>query len=351
MALISCNKQESTKPQHKDIVDAVFGSGHIENSNQYSVEANTEGYIKAAFAAEGDTVKNGQQLFRLSNEVQQTQVGNALTNLEYARTNTSPGSPQIEQLKIQIGQAKDKNQVDSLNFARYARLVKTHAVSATDFENTQLTYQSSLANLRVLQKNLADLERNVQLSLQNARSQYQIQQQNNNYNLITSKAPGVLMNVTKKVGDYVKKGDAIALVGAGKPIVKLDIAEDDIQRVKLGQQVLISLNSIKDQVFKAVITKIYPAFNTNDQSFIAEATFTNTPVNLLNGSQLQANIIVQEKKNALVIPSYYLINGDFVLLKGSKEKRAVKTGIRTLEWTEITGGITADDVLILQKQQ
>lgn len=349
--LASCSQQQSTTLQKKDIVDAVFGSGHMENTNQYSVMANTDGYLRNAYVTEGDTVKKDQQLFRLTNEVQQTQVGNALTNLEFAKTNTSARSPQIEQLKIQIAQAKDKNRVDSLNEQRYTRLVKTHAVSTADYENAQLAYQSSTASLHVLQKNLDDLQRNVKLSLQNARSQYRVQQQNNDYYSLVSQAEGVVMNITKKVGDYVKKGDALALVGAGNPVIKLDIAEDDIQHIKPGQLALISLNSIKDHIFKARITKIYPAFNTTDQSFTVEATFTDQPGHLLNGTQLQANIIIQEKKNASVIPSWYLINGDYVMVKGAKEKKAVKTGIRTLEWTEITGGINPGDVLVLLKQK
>jgi multidrug efflux pump subunit AcrA (membrane-fusion protein) len=351
LLLSACSQQQSTTLQHKDIVDAVFGSGHIENNSQYSVMANAEGYLKAAYVTEGDTVKKGQRLFSLTNDVQQTQVGNAGANLEFARKNTSPGSPQIAQIKIQISQAKDKNQLDSINYQRYSRLVKTHAVSAADYENAQLSYQSSLSNLHVLQKNLADLQHNVELSFKNARSQYRIQQQNNNYYQILSQAGGVIMNLTKKTGDYVKIGDPIALIGAGSLVIKIYIAEDDIQDVKPGQLALISLNSLKDKVFKARITKIYPSFNTTEQSFIADAQFTDEPGNLLNGTQLQANIIVREIKNALVVPSYYLINGDYLMVKGNKEKKAVKVGIRTLEWTEIKGGVGPEDILLAPNQK
>jgi macrolide-specific efflux system membrane fusion protein len=57
--LTGCIGQNEIKPQRKDIVDAVFGSGHIENRDQYAVTANTDGYLKEAFVAEGDTVKPG----------------------------------------------------------------------------------------------------------------------------------------------------------------------------------------------------------------------------------------------------------------------------------------------------
>jgi len=350
LATTGCQQKNEITPQHKDIVDAVFGSGHIETTSQYTVMANAEGYIKNSYVAEGDTVKKGQHLFRLSNEVQQTQVGNALTNLDYAKSNYSETSPQIEQLKIQIVQAQDKKSVDSANYMRYSRLIKTQAVSTTDFENAQLLFQNSTSSLRVLQKNLADLQRNLNLNLQNAQSQYRIQQENNDYYSINSEGAGVVMNVVKKTGDYVKKGDAIAMVSTGSIVIKIDIAEEDIDRVKVGQQALISLNINKDKVYDATITKIYPAFNTTEQSFLAEAVFKSQPNNLLNGTQLQANIIIGKKSNALVIPSYYLINGDYVLLAKTKEKRKVTAGIRTLEWTEITDGITASDQLTLPNQ-
>lgn len=346
----ACNRQNETRPQRKDIVDAVFGSGHIENENQYTLMANTDGYLKAAYVVEGDAVKPNQQLFRLSNDVQQTQVNNALTNLKFAKTNISANSPQIDQLKIQIAQAKDKLNVDSTNYARYSRLVKTNAVSKTDFENAGLQYQSSLSSFNVLKKNLADLQHNLNLSVDNAKAQYQIQQQNNDYYSITGLTPGIVVSISKKVGDYVKKGDPIALVGAGTAVAKLYIAEDDIQRVKVGQSALISLNSNKDKVYNATITKIYPSFDTTQQAFTVDATFNEPPAILINGTQLQANVIIENKKYALVIPSYYLINGDYVLTKNSKDKLPVKVGIRTLEWTEILSGVTENETLVQPKQ-
>ena len=349
-ALAGCSDSNEVKPQRRDIVDAVFGSGHIENRDQYAVTANTDGYLKAAYVAEGDSIKRDQKLFRLTNEVQQTQVSNALTNLQYAKTNAQPRAPQIAQLKTQIAQAQDKLSVDSLNYARYKRLVKTQAVSNSDFENVQLQYQSSSSSLRVLQHNLADLEHQLNLGVDNASAQYNIQKENDNYYNINSRANGVVLSVAKKVGDYVKKGDIIAQVGAGQPVIKLYIAEDDIQRVKVGQSTLISLNSNKNQVVKAYISKIYPAFDSNQQAFIVEATFKDNPGVLMNGTQLQCNIIVQEKKNVLVVPTYCLINGDFVILKGAKDKTAVKAGIRTLEWTEVLSGVTDNDVLMTPKQ-
>jgi macrolide-specific efflux system membrane fusion protein len=201
----------------------------------------------------------------------------------------------------------------------------------------------------VLVKNLADLKRNLNLSLDNARAQFKIQKETNNYYNIISDGSGLVMNVAKKTGDYVKKGDALALLGAGGIIIKLDIAEEDIARIKLGMPALISLNSLKDKIYKARITKIYPSFNNTEQAFIVEAAFEDEPGKILNGTQLQANIIIGQKNNALVIPSFYLFNDDEVMIAAHKQKKRVTIGIRTLEWTEITSGISEKDILTLPK--
>jgi len=351
LAAVACTGRREIRPERKTIVDAVFASGHTENKTQYTLMANVEGLVQEAYVTEGDTVHSGDRLFKIQNDVQRTQVANAAANLDFARTNAAEGAPQLAQLEAQIAQAQKKLSVDSVNYLRYSRLVKTQAVSTSDYDNARLIFQNSQSALTVLQKNLADLRHNLNLSVDNARAQYQIQKENDNYYDINSVGDGVVMNVGKRKGDYIKKGDAIAVMGTGSVIIKLDIAEDDIRRVREGQRTLISLNSEKEKTYSAMITRIYPAFNSAEQSFVAEAAFDTVPEHLLNGTQLQANIIIGTRTNAQVIPSYCLVNDSFVILKGTGEKHPVHVGIRTLEWAEITAGLNEGDVILTPKQQ
>src|SRR5258708_6951777 len=347
--LEGCRQPDEIRPSRKDIIDAVFGSGLIQQREQYAVAANADGYLKAVYVTAGDSIKAGKNLFQLSDEVPRAQVANAFANYRYARENMADDAPQIDQLKVQIVQAQEKYRTDSMNYLRYQRLVQTEAVATSDYENMKLSFQSSAANVKVLQHSLADLERTFTLNLENSRSQYKIQQENNNYYTVASRADGAVLEVDKLAGDYVKKGDVIARIGAGSPYIKLYIAEDDIQRIGPGQLALISLNNRKEQAFRPPITKIIPFFDNHQPPYTMEATFIDPPAKLLNGTQLQANILVAEKKQAMVIPSWYLINGDYVMIKGSDHKQPVKVGIRTLEWSEILQGLHEQDVLIQPK--
>jgi len=114
-------------------------------------------------------------------------------------------------------------------------------------------------------------------------------------------------------------------------------------------KLVVSLNTEKDNLYNATISKVYPGFNNEQQSFVAEAVFEKVPENLKIDTQLQANIIVAEKKNALVIPSSYLDKNNQVILKADHKPRSFTMGIRNLEWTEILVGLNEGETIVFPK--
>jgi multidrug efflux pump subunit AcrA (membrane-fusion protein) len=346
LTVTGCRRDHPVQPQFRDIVDAVFASGSTTAKSQYKVTAYADGYLQDSYVSEDDSVHKGQMLFRIDNDIQRTQIQNAEVNYHVAMHNASDSGAQILQLLSQIAQAQKKKTTDSLNYLRYKQLIPIHAVAQVDYDNARLTYEASSASLTQLQKALEDLRINLSLNTENTRSQYRIQQQTNDYYALTGEANGRIENVYKKNGDLIRKGDVIADIGAGLQVARLLIAEEDIRRVQLGQQVLVSLNTDKDHVIKATVTKIYPSFSTDDQAFIAEATFDSLVPGLRNGTQLQSNILIGENKHALVIPSACLLPGDSVILAADHRRIPVSTGIRTLEWVQILGGLDSSQPIL-----
>ena len=347
--MVSCKQTQETQPQRKDLIDAVFASGSAIKSNQYSITSQVEGYLSASLVSEGDMVHNGQLLFKLINDAQQIQVSNAFDNYDYAKNNLDNNATQIAKIEEQITQAKNTRDIDSANLKRYENLIKTNAVAQVDYDRVKLNYQNDVTNLAILQKSLADLKQSLSLNEKNAKTQYQLQQNNNKYYTLFSTYSGIVLSILKKNGDLVKKGESIAVVGSGKTVAKLYVAEEDIEKIQLGQQTLITLNTSKDKVHNAKVTKIYPSFDVGSQSFIVEATFDELPPQLKNATQLQANFIISQKKNALVIPAIYLLDGYFVIAKKNHQKIAIKTGIKTLEWIEVVDGLNDNEKLELPK--
>jgi len=343
--IISCGRNTKTiTPVRKNIIDAVFASGYTINSDEYIVSTKTEGFIEKSYVKEGDSVNVGDLLFQLSGDAQSSQLNNALTQYEDAKYKVSSESPQLKSQMTKIEQIRSQLELDKKNFERYGELVKTNAVSELDFEKAKLQYESSLSELEVSEKNLEDLKNSLQLNLKNAESQLKIQKDYYGDYFIKANKKGIILNVFKHQGELAKKGESLAKIGSGKTITKLFIAEEDIKNITIGQKTIISLNTDKNNPVDAIISKIYPAFDVSEQSFILEADFVKKDERILANSQLQANIIIAEKENALVIPAQYLRKGNKVLLSDNSEV-SVAIGIKTSNWVEILSGIDESNSL------
>jgi multidrug resistance efflux pump len=337
--LITCRKKSNIiQPVRKTIVDTVFASGYTINSDEYMVATNTEGFILKSYIKEGDVVDAGDLIFQLSSDVQSTQLDNAHATYNDALFDASPESPQIVSLKSQIKQARGQVELDQRNCERYSALIKTNAVSKLELEKAELQYEASKSDLEVLKKQLEDLMSTLKLNLENAENQLKIQKSYYGDYSIKSTKKGQVLNIFKEQGELVKKGESLAKIGSGKTIAKLFIDEEDINHVKVGQKTKIALNTDKGNPVDAAISKIYPAFDSVEQSFILEAEFLEEDNTIFANTQLQANIIIAEKENALVIPIQYLGEDKRVTLADNSVVD-VEIGIKSSNWVEIISGI------------
>jgi hypothetical protein len=122
------------------------------------------------------------------------------------------------------------------------------------------------------------------------------------------------------------------------------VAEEDIRLIRIGQPVKISLNTDRTRVIDARVTTIYPSFDVEDQSFVIEASFNQSDQPLFAGTQLQANIVVAARTNALTIPLRCLQDDSLVTLSNGNVV-PVQTGIRSGLWVEVIAGISESDQL------
>jgi multidrug efflux pump subunit AcrA (membrane-fusion protein) len=235
-----------------------------------------------------------------------------------------------------------------LNFVRHQKLIKTAAVSKLDYEKAKLAFENSKQDLVSINNEISDTKQKLLLEVTKNKANLASQQYTSSYYEITSKVDGVILQIHKNEGELINRGEQLAVIGSGEYIAKLFIVEEDINKIKIGQEVFIELNTDKNKTHKAILTEIYPYFDSQEQSFIAEAKFEKPVKGLKSGTQLQANIKIKNKFDALVIPTEFLLPGNYVLT-ASKDKVKVMVGIRTSEWVEILSGIDEESIIQLPK--
>jgi len=146
------------------------------------------------------------------------------------------------------------------------------------------------------------------------------------------------------------------LVLSDRLIVKADVDETDIGRVRVGQEVVISLDAYPDVREKGRVDHIYYESQLVNNVTIYKVDILPVKVPRVFRSGMSANIDIVEKmkKDALLVPSEAVIlenQKTYLLVKkknvGAAEKREVQTGLVDEQNAEILSGIKDDDTVVV----
>lgn len=258
----SCNKDKEITLISQDIKELVFASGQLEWNDSYNLTAQTDGVLQNANFEIGNNVTRGKILAIIDNKTNQINSQTAQEQLVISNENTTDNSPQIQQLKQNIQFAENKYNQDKLQVERYKKLYETQSIAKIELENIQLNASNSLSNLNALKKQILQIRQQAKQQQINAKGQVLNNQVIKNYNSIVVTESGTIIKKLKNNGDYVRKGEIIATIAnAQKVEAVLNVDENSIGKVKLGQTVFIQLNTNKNETFNGKITEILAAFD------------------------------------------------------------------------------------------
>lgn len=347
LAFLSCKDSKEVHPITQDITELVFASGQLEWDDSYNLTAQTDGVLQDANFEVGKVVTKGEIIARIDNKTNQINTQVSKEQLVIYNENLTASSPTLQQLQQNILFAEKKYSQDKIQEERYLRLYETQSVAKIEFENMQLAAKNSLSSLNALKKQEKQILQNAKQLQISAQGQLKNNEVLQNYNSILVAESGTIIKKLKTTGDYVRKGEVIATIANPQKIeVVLNIDEKSIGKVKIGQTVFIQLNTEKDKVYNGKVTEILSAFDEKTQSFICKVILDKAKTESLFGTQLEANILVGEKKNALLIPRNYVGFGNKVNVKGKQDNVLITTGIISTEYVEVLSGLDKNDVLL-----
>ncbi|MBD3163005.1 MAG: HlyD family efflux transporter periplasmic adaptor subunit, partial [Candidatus Eisenbacteria bacterium] len=136
--------------------------------------------------------------------------------------------------------------------------------------------------------------------------------------------------------------------------VKAPIDEADVERVRTGLPVRITLDAFRDRSFDGTLTYVASYVQTTQEqnrTLPVEAAFDSTrlPDNLLPGLSADIEVILDAREDVLRIPTYALLEGDEVLVVRDEELVAVpvEVGLRNWETAEIRSGLETGDPVVV----
>ena len=352
LGLAACNKTKTIKPERKAITEAVYASGFLVPKNEYKVFALSDGYIVSKTKEGGDDVKRGEEIYKIQNDASGAKLGASTSAYDLAKLNASDNSPVLLDLKNKIKSAEAKFKNDSLNYIRYKNMFDAQAVTKGQFDQMALAYDISSNDLKSLNENFRRTKDQLQVEMKNAQSVVSASNLDFGNYSIRSVMDGMVYETYKDLGEAVRRTELVAVVGEkGAKLLELSVDQQDIDKVKIGQEVIVKMDVSGSKTYSAKVSKIYPNMNQQDQSFKVEAEFSeNCEMNFVHTS-VEANIIIAHKDSALIIPKNVIQANDEVEIKslGINQKVKIKKGLENLEYVEVVEGIKAEDEVVIPK--
>ena len=198
--------------------------------------------------------------------------------------------------------------------------------------------------------------RSAEISMQN------LQDTMNNYT-ITAPISGTIIEKDAKVGDAVKTGDTLCIVYDLSYLeMSINVDELQISSISVGQQVQITADAVPDKTYVGTVTRVSMkgASNGGTTTYPVSIRIDDTD-GLRPGMNANAEIVVAEAKNALVVPNAAVVRGSYVLVTKDSPSAAnadtameapegfvyvpVKTGVSDDDYTQIVSGIQEGDTI------
>lgn len=328
---------ETTFPKVENISESVYASGLIKAEGQYQAFVNASGTVQEIFVKEGDTVAIGTPILSLYNE--STRINRELAEVGREYADRRANQSKLRDLERAIDLAKNKLINDSLLYVRQQSLRNQGIGSAVELEQRKLNFENARTSYQNSVFRYQDLKRDIEFNERNASKNLAISKALESELVLKSEMNGIVYSLLKEKGEMVTPQMPLAIVGSAQGfLLEMKVDEFDIVKVRQGQEILVTMDSYRGQVFRATVSRIYPIMDEKSKTFTVEGVFRTPPPRLYPNLTLEANIVIQTKEATLTIPRAFLLK-DSSIITVDGDTLSLKLGLMDYEKVEVLEGL------------
>ena len=350
-----------------DIAQSVVATGKVEPLTKVEIKSKASGLVKKIFVDYGDQITEGQVMLELDKEQLRARVKEAEANLEAAQA-TVQSAQAIYERNIIDAQGPDIPFLKA-TLGRDRKLAAEGLIPDSALDEAKKAYEIGLKQLsakRNVAVSKADIARSraqvsqAQASLDQAREDLQ-------NSTIVSPINGIVLSRDVEVGDAVSsilvlgsQATQLFTVGNMSTVYVLGkVDQADIGKVYLGQAARIRVESFPKKVYNGKVTKISPMGVEKDNvtTFEVRVSIQNPTGELKANMSANAELIIQEKHNVLLIPETAVVydkdHKTFAHIPAQEAKLGwkqvpIQIGISNGINAEVTSGLKQGQRVILQ---
>ena len=326
-----------------DIVETISATGKIQPQTEIKISADVSGEIVELFVKEGDDVMKGDLLLKIKSDIY-------LSILERAEASLNSSLANLLMAEAQFQESQQ-------NFNRNKKLLESEAISIADFEKIESQYKVSKLNVESAKYAIISSEASVKEAKENLAK-----------TKIYAPKNGTISRLNIEIGERVvgtaqmSGTEILSLANLNEMEVVVEVNENDILNVEIGDKVDIEVDALANQNFKGVVSEIA---NSADYVGISADQLTTFKVkieiidvaNFKPGMTATVDIITAKINNALSVPiesitlrydsiSDKKIECVFLILDDKVKKVNVKTGIQDIDFIQIKEGLSLNQKVV-----
>lgn len=346
------------KAKRETLVSTLMTNGKVEPSGWVAVRADRAGIIDKVNVQKGQYVEKGALLAELDTRDARAQLSAAEAAVSQAQAQLQTvmqGGTSAARTEIENALAKDQMeiQVAQRDYESLQRLLAKQAATRQEVADAQQRVQQLQADTQALERKRAALVgaadhttaeaklREAQATLEQARARLERSR-------IHSPISGVVYDLPAKEGAYVNVGDPVAEVGNLKTLrVHVYVDEPELGRVATAMPVTITWDALSGRQWKGVVEKMPTQVVALGTRQVGEVicTIENPGLELIPGTNINAEIVSQVVENGLTIPKEAIRRADdqvgvYVLRGDRVEWQPVKLGVSSLTRAVVVGGLS-----------
>lgn len=354
--------------------------GYIIARDVYEISSKIVGQVKEILVDRGDLVKAGDLIIRIEDDeyvaqvrLAEAQVASAKAQLDQLLAGSRP--EEISQARANVVSAKATLAQAAADVQRFEQLAKEAIVSAQDLDVARANYEVAEANLDAVEERARLVEIGprqeeidiARAELQQAEANLEFAKTQLSFTVIHAPIDGTILEKVAKKGELVTNTNFGGTRGARSSVVSMadltdlqvevDVNEDDLAGVWMGQACRITLDSRPNDPIEGVVDEIAPRADRQKATVEVKVRILDPPDFVRPELSARAAFLSEEKpmtesdEPALWVPRSAIVNSPggpavYIVFEGKALLRPVTTGVEGPNGIEIKDGLVGSESLI-----
>jgi HlyD family secretion protein len=263
----------------RTIIQTVSANGKIQPEKDIKISPYISGEVVELLVKEGAQVKTGDLLAKIDPEIYVSAYDQSTAALNSQMASEANARARLSQMKAQFENAKQ-------TFDRQQKLLKQNVISQADFDQAKAAYDVAKAQVEASEQ---DIKAN-EFQVKSSEAAVKRAKEDLTRTAIFAPNDGTVSKLSVEKGERVTGAsqfssgtEIMTIANLNEMEALVQVNENDIVRVKLGDTALIEVDAYLNRKFKGVVTEIATSANSTGTS-VDQVTNFDVKIHLLKDS-------------------------------------------------------------------